>query len=335
MGAEFRGENKLKYVVTGGGGFVGKKLCLLLAGDGHEVCSVSRKRYPELEEKGIRCCQADLASATDAYDWAFAGAEAVFHVAAKVDMWGRYEDFFRANVLATRNVISLCRERGVRKLIYTSSPSVVADGTDLKGVDESYPYPRHFSAFYPQTKAMAEQEVLRANSSFLWTVALRPHLIWGPGDTNLVPTVLARARAGKLVRIGKGENKVDISYIEDCAAAHLCALNALEQNPQCRARAYFISQGEAVNLWDWLNEILLRHNLAPVSRSIPKGPALCLAGVMELWAQLMPGSKPPLLTRFLVSEMATSHYFNISAARQELGYAPRFSVAEAMKIAFA
>ena len=325
----------MKYVVTGGGGFIGKALGLRLRELGHDVVSISRRSYPALEERGIQCVRGDLgAESAGIWESALDSADAVFHVAAKVEMWGSYGEFFRVNVLGTRNIIACCRRRGVRKLIYTSSPSVIADGCDLNGIDESYPYPKRYKAHYPQTKAMAEREVLAANSEALWTIALRPHLIWGPGDTNFVPTILRRAKAGRLLRVGEGKNKVDLTFIEDCVSAHLCALQSLEHNPACRGRAYFISQGEPVLLWQWIDEVLQRNGLPVVSRRLNAPLAMLLAHVCERMSSMLPGRREPLLTSFLVSEMSSSHYFDISAAKKELGYQPKHSIAQAMDKTF-
>jgi nucleoside-diphosphate-sugar epimerase len=320
------------YVVSGGGGFVGRALALWLVRSGHRVVTLARSAYPELVTHGILHHQVDLSTPPEVWGHLCRGADGFFHVAAKVDMWGRREDFFAANVTATRNVLAVCRREGIRKLVFTSSPSVVADGTDLCGIDESYPYPAHHEAYYPETKAIAEREVLAATD--LWTVALRPHLIWGPGDTNLLPTIVERARAGRLVQIGTGSNRVDITYIDDCVSAHLCALEALEHTPACRGRAYFISQGEPVELWRWINEVLAANGLPPVTRRVSRRVATGIASVAEFLARLRGGEKEPLLTRFLVAEMATSHYFDISAARRLLGYTPRFSVAAGMAETF-
>jgi nucleoside-diphosphate-sugar epimerase len=224
--------------------------------------------------------------------------------------------------------------------VYTSSPSVIHDGKSLEGIDESYPYPRHHHAFYPETKAIAEREVLAAcDAASLCTVALRPHLIWGPGDTNLVPTILERARAGRLTRIGDGSNLIDLTYIDDCVSAHILAMEALQaEGVRCLGKAYFISQGEPVNMWKWIDEVLVRNDLPPVSRSIPVGLAHGLAYVMEGLARTLNFvgiEYTPLLTRFLVSEMATHHYFSIAAARRDLGYEPSCSIAEALDRTFA
>jgi 2-alkyl-3-oxoalkanoate reductase len=325
----------MKYLVIGGGGFLGKALCLALSQAGHEVISLSRGRYAALEQQGIKCIPADISKELASLAEAFEGVDTVFHTAAKVEMWGRYAEFYRVNVSGTRHVIEACRKFKVPKLVYTSSPSVVADGANLQGVDESYPYPKKYKAYYPQTKAMAEQEVLAANSTELYTLSLRPHLIWGPGDTNFVPTILARARAGKLIRVGAGQNKVDLTFIEDGVQAHLLAAQALDNNPNARGKAFFISQGEPVNLWDWINEVLKRNGLPEVMKRLPVPLAMSMAAGCELFAGLMPGGRLPLLTRFLVSEMSTDHYFDISRARRELRYCPKYTQAEAMLLTFA
>ena len=133
-------------------------------------------------------------------------------MAAKAGVWGTQDEFYRPNVLGTQNIIQACLTHGIRRLVYTSSPSVVFDGRDMAGVDERVPYPEHYHAWYPQTKAMAEQAVMAAADDLLKTVALRPHLIWGPGDNHLVPRIIQRAR--RLRRVGHGRNRVDTIYIE-------------------------------------------------------------------------------------------------------------------------
>jgi len=328
-----------RYVVTGGGGFVGKALAKELRRAGHDVLSLSRGSYPELTELGVVSARVDLGSDDTSWWSMFEGADGVFHTAAKVDMWGRYEDFFRTNVAGTRNVLAACKQAGVKNLVFTSSPSVIHDGTDLCGVDEKYPYPEHFEAFYPQTKAQAEREVLASDEpGVLRTTALRPHLIWGPGDTNLVPTILDRARKGRLPRIGDGENLVDLTYIDDCVSAHVLAMQTLQTIPeQAGGKVYFISQGEPVKMWTWIDQVLQSNGLEPVSRSMNSKTAMALAYIAEGISRSLLRLKidwKPLLTRFLVSEMYTSHYFDISRARRDLGFKPQYSIAEGLKCTF-
>jgi nucleoside-diphosphate-sugar epimerase len=251
-----------------------------------------------------------------------------------VKMWGPREAFERGNIAATESVIAACRAAGVRRLVFTSSPSVVAAAHDLRGVDESQPYPAHYSAWYPQTKAAAERVVLAAHGAGLATIALRPHLVFGPGDTNLVPTILDRARAGRLVQVGSGANLVDLTFIDDCVSAHILAAAALHERPSAGGRPYFLSQGTPVRLWEWIGRVLALHGLPAVHRRIPASVALLAATAAETaWRTCGLRSDPPL-TRFLVEEMSTDHYFDIGAARRELGFEPSCTVWEATARSF-
>lgn len=326
----------MKAVVTGGGGFVGGAICRRLRALGHDVTAVGRRPDPFREGEAIPYVVHDLAAPGAAGSLAtiFAGADCVFHTAAHVRMWGRREAFVRGNVVATEHVIEACRTAGVRGLVFTSSPSVVAADHDLRGVDERQPYPPRHAAFYPETKAAAERSVLAADGGGLRTIALRPHLIFGPGDTNLVPTILRRARAGRLVRVGDGGNLVDLTYIDDCVSAHLLAAIALDSRPAATGRAYFISQGTPVRLWDWVDRVLAAHGLPPVRRHVSTRTALRLAGLAETAWRVMRLESDPPLTRFLAAEMASDHYFDITAARVELGYQPSCTVWEATEKSF-
>lgn len=326
----------MRAVVTGAGGFVGGAVCRRLEALGHDVVAVRRRPPGDAETAAGRTVIHDLAAPGSAGPLAaiLAGADCVFHAAAHVRMWGPREAFVRGNVVATEHVIAACRAAGVGRLVFTSSPSVVAADHDLEGIDESQPYPARYSAFYPETKAAAERAVLAAHGGGLRTIVLRPHLIFGPGDTNLVPTILRRARAGRLVRVGDGGNLVDLTFIDDCVSAHLLAAAALDSRPSAAGRAYFISQGQPVRLWEWVDRVLAAHGLPPVRRHLSARTALLLGGVAETaWRTLGLASDPPL-TRFLAAEMATDHYFDITAARTELGYRPSCSVWEATERAF-
>lgn len=328
-----------RYVITGGGGFVGKALGKALRAQGHEVLSLARGAYPELPAFGIKTAQVDIGASASTWQELLRGCDGVFHTAAKVDMWGKWDDFYRTNVIGTRNVIDACRAVGIHNLVFTSSPSVIHDGNDLIGVDESYPYPKHFDAHYPETKAIAEKEVLAANNGrALKTVALRPHLIWGPDDTNLIPTILERGRAGKLKQIGSGSNRVDLTFIDDCVSAHILAMQALERgDTNVCGKVYFISQGDPVLMWEWINQILSKHGVPTVARAVPKKLALAVAYILESIAKVVGWfgvSFRPLLTRFLVSEMSTHHYFSIEAAKRDLGYQPSCTIEQAMERTF-
>lgn len=326
----------MKSLVTGGGGFVGGAICRRLHALGHDVAALGRRPMPSLAHAGIATVIHDLTGADAAIKLArlLTGVECVFHTAAHVKMWGPRDAFVRGNMDATDNVISACRAAGVGRLVFTSSPSVVAADHDLRGVDESQPYPQHYSALYPETKAAAERAVLAAHGSGLRTIALRPHLIFGPGDTNLVPTILKRARAGRLVQVGNGDNLVDLTFIDDCVSAHLLAAAALDDRPAAGGRPFFISQGTPVPLWEWIGRVLSLHDAPPIRRRISSNTARVLATLTETaWRVCRLTSDPPL-TRFLAEEMATDHYFDIGAARRDLGYEPGCTVWEATERAF-
>lgn len=319
----------MKAVVTGGGGFIGAAIVRLLRERGDDVTIVARGHYPELERLGVRAVRADL-DASDSLPAAFDGADVVFHVAALAGIWGRRRDFWRTNVEGTRNVLAACRAAGVPRLVYTSSPSVVFGEESLRGVDEAQPYPKRYHADYPETKAIAERMVLQANGPSLATVAIRPHLVWGPGDPHLIPRIVARARAGRLRRIGDGRNLVDITYIDNAAWAHVLAADALRPEAACAGRAYFISQGDPVNLWAWLGELLARLGEPPVRGSLSHAAARAAGTLLEWLYRLLPLSGEPRMTRFLAGQLAKSHYFCIEAARRDFGYRPLVSTSEGM-----
>jgi len=315
----------MNTLVTGGTGFLGRRLVERLLAQGRRVTVLGRTPAPDLEARGVRFIRASLDDAAAVQD-ACAGFATVFHTAAKVGVWGRYDDFFRTNVLGTRAVIDGCRRHGVPRLVYTSTPSVVYNGRDLAGADESLPLTTRCPSPYPLTKAAAEREVLAANSASLRTVALRPHLIWGVGDLHLVPRLLARARAGRLRVVGSGKNRVDLVHVENAVDAHLCAERAL--SGEVGGRAFFITNGEPVVLWDWINDLLVGLGERPARRRISLRAATALGAACELAWRALPLRGEPPMTRFVAAELAKDHWFDISAARRDLGYSPRVSMVE-------
>lgn len=323
-------------LVTGGTGFLGRRLVERLLAEGRSVRVLARRRVPELEAQGVEFVAAAMEDA-NAVRAACAGAETVYHVAAKVGVWGRYRDFFSANVLGTRALLEGCSTHGVRRLIYTSTPSVVYNGQDLAGADESLPLTTQCPSAYASTKAIAEREVLAANSAELATVALRPHLIWGEGDPHLVPRILERAQAGKLRIVGSGRNRVDMVHVENAVDAHQLAEKALltrhaihdvsAKHQSAAGRAYFITNGEPVVLWDWINELLRGVGLPPVTEMVGLGTATTIGALCEAAWKILPLQGEPPMTRFVAAELAKDHWFDISAARRDLGYEPRKSMA--------
>jgi nucleoside-diphosphate-sugar epimerase len=317
-----------KVLVTGGGGFLGGAIVRMLVELQEPVRSFSRAHYPALDQLGVEQIQGDLADA-EAVDRACKGVEAVFHVAAKPGIWGPYESYFRTNVIGTRHVIASCRNHAVDRLIYTSSPSVVFDGTHMEGVDESVPYPSVYHGHYPKTKAQAEQEVRQAARQGLAAVILRPHLIWGPGDNYLAPGILARA--DRLRQVGDGTQRVDTIYIDNAAWAHILAEQQLKANPRLSGRVYFISQDEPIALWHMINLILAVGGKPPVSKKISPALAYCAGALCEMIYKLLRIKADPPMTRFVARELATSHWFNIEAAKKDLGYSPVISTEDGLK----
>jgi nucleoside-diphosphate-sugar epimerase len=324
----------MKALVTGGGGFLGRQIVEQLLAQGIETSVFSRGLYPELGKVGAKLWQGDLKDEKSVAR-ACSNTDVVFHVAAKVGMWGQWSDFYQANVTGTRNIINGCRQHGVPRLVYTSTPSVVASDQARRGVDESVPYPAHFESHYAHTKALAEQMVLQANSPELLTVSLRPHNIFGPGDTQIIPRLIARARARRLVQIGDGTNRIDMTYIDDAARAHLLAADALQQDSPVAGSAYFISQDEPVNLWQWVDEMLLQLGLPPVKRRLSVPVARTAAKIIEGTYRSLRLKGEPQLVPFLVNELALDHYYDISRAKRELGYEPLVSMAEGTRLTVA
>jgi nucleoside-diphosphate-sugar epimerase len=321
----------MKALVTGGGGFLGGAIVRQLRARGDEVRSFSRGDYPEMRALGVDVIRGDLAD-PEAVVSAAENRDIVFHVAAKAGIWGSYEEYYLANVLGTQNVIAACRLHSISRLVYTSSPSVVFNGRDMEGVNESAPYPEHFEAYYPQTKAQAERIVLEANDDKLATVAMRPHLIFGPEDHHLVPRLVARGQAGSLRRIGRKPLLVDCTYIDNAAHAHLLAADRLHPGSEIAGKVYFISQGDPRPLWNLINMILEAAGVPPVTRHISPRLAYAAAWFYEKLYWLLQKQTEPPMTRFLARELSTAHWYNISAARRDLGYEPLITTDEGIAL---
>ena len=319
-----------RVLVTGGGGFLGGAIVRLLRERGMAVRNYSRGDYPALAALGVEQFRGELTD-EPALRRAAEGCDTVFHVAAKAGVWGPYADYYSANVLGTRNVLSVCQAAGVSRLIHTSSPSVVHAGGNLAGANESLPYPKRFETHYPRTKAEAEQWVLSANGPLLSTAALRPHLIWGPGDNHLTPRIVARGKAGQLRRIGRVNPTIDATYIDNAAAAHLAAADRLAPNVPCAGRAYFIANDEPLGLWTLVDGILGAAGLPPTTKSVPFAVAYAAGAALEAAHALMNWREEPRMTRFVARQLATDHWFDLSAAKRDLGYHPTVSVAEGLE----
>jgi nucleoside-diphosphate-sugar epimerase len=321
----------MKILVTGGGGFLGQALCRGLVERGHDVTSFNRGRYVDLDTLGVRQLQGDLADG-DAVLRAAVGTEAVFHNAAKAGAWGSYESYHRANVVGTDNVIAACRAHGIGRLVYTSTPSVTHRATHPVegGTADTVPYGEGFKAPYAATKAIAERAVLAANDASLATVALRPRLIWGPGDHQLLPRLVERALAGRLRLVGDGSNRVDTTYIDNAAQAHFDAFEHLAPSAACAGRAYFVSNGEPKPVREIVNALLAAAGAPPVTKSVPFGLAYVIGAACEAAWTVLPLRGEPPLTRFLAEQLSTTHWYDMGPAQRDFGYVPKVSIEEGL-----
>lgn len=319
----------MRALVTGGGGFIGGAIARRLRALGHDVRSFSRGAYPGLEAHGIEHVRGDIADAPSVLR-AAEGSGVIFHAAANPGVWGPYRDYHAANVRGTENVIAACRALGIGRLVFTSSPSVTFDGRDQEGVGSEAPYAVRWLAHYPRTKAAAERIVLEANGPGLATVALRPHLVWGPGDNHLIPRLVARARSGRLRIPGSPGKLIDSTYVDNAVEAHVLAAERLEPGAPCAGRAYFISNGEPLPIAELVTRILAAAGLPGAPRRVPAFAAIAAGALLEaLWVLLRLRGEPPM-TRFVARQLSTAHWFDLAEARRDLGYEPRVSIEEGL-----
>lgn len=323
--------------VTGAGGFLGQNICRLLRQANIKVTGFARGDYPELTALGVNMVQGNIANYSELVA-AMQGCDLVFHVAAKAGVWGSKTEYFTPNLTGTQHIIKACQSLNIERLVYTSTPSVTFAGIDEAGVDENQPYSSNFLNYYAQSKALAEQTVLNAvkskldNGKPLKTVALRPHLIWGPNDPHLVPRVINRAQAGKLAVVGKQDKLVDTIFVENAAYAHiLAAVELSKTEPKCNGKAYFISNDEPITMANMLNKILDCKSLPHVKKRVSSRVAYVVGAILEVCYKLIGKKEEPIITRFVAKQLSTAHYFDISAAKKDFDYQALVSIDEGMK----
>ncbi len=321
----------MRVLVTGGGGFLGSAICRQLLARGDEVIAYQRSAAPGLESLGVQVVCGDI-NDTKMLNATAQGVDAVIHTAAKAGLSVNYDDFYTANVKGTESVLDACHHNGIHRLVFTSSPSVVHDDGDIEGGDESLPYPETYSSPYPQTKALSEQMVMAANGPELHTVSLRPHLIWGPGDNHLLPNLLQRAKHGKLKLPGP-DKLIDSVYIDNAASAHLLAMDKLGSDPQrVGGKTYFISNDEPVTQGYIIGGLLKAAGVTVDIQPISPRLAIAAGTLIENGWKLFGIKSDPPLTRWSAVHLSTAHWFDISAAKRDLAYTPKISIAQGLEI---
>ena len=317
----------MRVLLTGATGFLGRAIARRLKDAGHAVTALVRQPDAALGAIGIEQHTGDIAS-LDAVVAAAAGCAAAVHCAAHVASFGRIDEYYDTNVRGTDNVLAACEVVGARKLVYTSCAGVVIDRADLNGVNETQPMPAHAPTPYLASKARAERHVLAANGAQIATVALRPHLLWGPGETRLVPRLAALAKSGRLRLFGEASKKIDSCYVDNAADAHLAALDRLEPEAAIAGKAYFITQGEPATVEGFVNGILRAAGYPAETRRLSASLARTLASTASL--RRMVTGADPLVTADALALFGQATWFDIAAARRDLDYVPRVATAEGL-----
>jgi 2-alkyl-3-oxoalkanoate reductase len=312
-----------KVLVTGHGGFLGGAIVAQLLESGYEVRGLARGEYPHWERQGVESIRGSLADA-GTVESAVQGCDSIIHTAARAGVWGAWEDYYQPNTVGTQCLLDAARRAGVRAVVFTSSPSVTFAAAHQSGMDETAPYPQRWLCHYPHTKALAEQAVLAAaERGEVRACALRPHLIWGEGDPHLMPRVIQRAQAGRLMCVGTGSNRIDVVHVRHAARAHLLALEKLVAGDDAvNGQAFFITDGQPQACWGWISRILTTAGVAVPRKRIPYRIAYALGAALEVVYRLGRRRDEPAMTRFVAAQLALDHYFSIEKARARLGYAP-------------
>ena len=325
-------------VVTGGGGFVGRHLVssLLQRGDRVRVLDVADPRDLQAALPGAEIVRVDITDAKAVRE-ACEGAGAVFHNASLVHTKQNKADFvWNVNYGGTENVFAACQDLGIGKFIYVSSGSVVYDGKNIINGNESLPYAESNQAPYAHSKVQAEKMILARNGEGgVATTAIRPHVIFGPGDTRFLPAVLEHARSGRLrVQVGLGVWLSDYTYVQNLVDSLLLADERLSLDSPVAGSAYFITNGEPMAFWEFVRRVLARLGLPPIRAKIPKEIPYAIAAIKEGIDTLRGGTISPEdgLTRFAIRYMCTHHFFSIEKARRELGYDSKVSIDEGIEI---
>ncbi|MBB2922759.1 nucleoside-diphosphate-sugar epimerase [Cellulomonas cellasea] len=315
-------------LVTGASGLLGRAVANALHAAGQEVRTFQRR------PSGLPHAQDVLGSVTVPadVDRAVAGVDAVVHLAAKVSLAGDPAQFHEVNVRGTRNVLAALAHHGVERLVHVSSPSVAHTGTSIVGDGARPADPARARGDYARTKAEAEILALAADRPGLRVVAVRPHLVWGPGDTQLVARLAERARAGRLPLLGDGTVLVDTTYVDNAASATVAALGRLDApDGTVRGQAYVVTNGEPRPIAEILGGICAATGAPAPSRHVPAALARAAGSLVEAVWRVRPGTDEPPMTRFLAEQLSTAHWFDQRRTRADLQWAPAVTLDEGLR----
>lgn len=311
-------------VVTGASGLLGRAVATRLRDTGHDVRTLQRS------PSGIEgvCDVRGSITDSDIVDGALAGVEGVVHLAAKVSLAGDSRDFHRVNIEGTRTLLDGAERAGVRRFVQVSSPSVAHTGSSLAGVGAEPADPEHARGDYARTKATGELLALGRNSAELSVVAVRPHLVWGPGDTQLVARIVDRASRGTLPLLNDGTALIDSTYVDNAASGIVAAFERAEH---VGGRSYVITNGEPRPVAELMAGICAAAGVPAPRFSIPAGIATAAGSIIERLWSIRPGSDEPPMTRFLAEQLSTSHWFDQRETRRELDWMPQVSIDEGLR----
>ena len=314
----------MKVLLTGSSSLLGAETARRLTTRGDTVVTLQRRPAEVAVDLGLDEHLGDVTDPTVVAQ-AVAGADAVIHLAARVGVVGSREDFFTTNVVGTRTVLAAAHDAGVRRFVFVSSPSVAHTGASIAGQGAQPADPRRAKGEYSRSKALAEQEVLAADAEGFATLAVRPHLVWGPGDTQLVGRIVERAREGRLGLVAGGRALIDTTYIDNAADALAAAADRAEV---AHGGAFVVSNGQPRTVEEMVTAICASAGVPGPSVSVPKPVAWLGGAVAEtVWKAARRDDDPPM-TRFLAGQLGTAHWFDLRETRRVLQWSPQVGLDE-------